>query len=102
MMVTEWGGAKLLYPSSFNPFRFKPESTNQKRPLVDKLHQTLLPMKVTPNLLGEWEISVFFARTIIFCNFQQLSFQQTIRYTVIGAIKGKSKINTSNNFSASW
>ena len=53
-------------------------------------------MKVTPNLLGEWEISCFFAGTIIFCNFRQLSFHLTIRYTVIGAIKGKSKINTSN------
>ena len=43
MMVTEWGGAKLLYPSSLNPFRFKPESTtSQKRALVDKLHQSRL------------------------------------------------------------
>ena len=44
MMVTEGEGAKLLYPSSLNPFRFKPESTtNQKRPLVDKLHQSAKP-----------------------------------------------------------
>ena len=44
MMVTESGGAKLLHPSSFNPFRFKPESTtSQKRPLADKLHESTKP-----------------------------------------------------------